>query len=146
MKTFFKEIFEYHHHFNQALIKEIDKHLNDIPERSSLMFCHMLNAHQIWNARIMLIKEFGVHQTYSLEEAKNIDSLNYKNSLKIISDFDLSTNITYSNSKGDRFVNTVQDILFHATNHHTHHRAQIISDFRQSGITPLATDYIFYKR
>ncbi|MBL7865765.1 MAG: damage-inducible protein DinB, partial [Cyclobacteriaceae bacterium] len=54
--------------------------------------------------------------------------------------------VQYTNTKGQSFSNTVRDILFHVANHTTHHRGQIISDFRQSGIQPLVTDFIFYIR
>ena len=53
MISFFKEIFEYHHHFNQNLIGEIEKYIKALPNRSHPLYCHILNAHKIWNARIM---------------------------------------------------------------------------------------------
>lgn len=44
------------------------------------------------------------------------------------------------------FTNTIGDILFHIVNHSTYHRGQIASDFRESDIEPLNTDYIMFKR
>ena len=146
MKSLFREIFEYHLHYNQLLVDEFEKHLEKLPERSFPLYCHNLNAHQIWNARILDIEPFGVRAVHELGECKDINQKNHENTLKILDEIDLNHTLKYSNSKGKEFSNTVQEILFHVANHHTHHRGQIISDFRNSGIDPLVTDYIFYKR
>lgn len=58
----------------------------------------------------------------------------------------LKKKISYKNSRGERFENSVRDILFHVINHSTYHRGQIATDCKLHGMTPLATDYIFYKR
>lgn len=146
MTSLFKDIFTYHHHFNQKLVEEFKLHLANLPERSFPLFCHMLNAHQIWNARILKEQEFGVQQQHTLEQCALIDETNFITTLKILETVDLESVTTYKNSKGQSFSNSVRDILFHVANHTTHHRGQIISDFRQSGIPPLVTDYIFYRR
>lgn len=146
MTALFRDIFTYHHHFNQKLIEEFRLHGQHLPERSFPLFCHVLNAHQIWNARILKAEEFGVHQQHALEQTALIDETNFTTTLKILETVDLESTITYKTSKGVPYSNLVRDVLFHAANHTTHHRGQIISDFRQSGIPPLVTDYIFFKR
>lgn len=146
MKEFFIDIFKYHHHFNRQLIDQLMEIKDALPARTLPLFCHILNAHQIWNSRIMGDKEFGVHDTHALEACKDIDDQNHRQTLKIISGHDLEKKIKYRNSKGMEFTNSIAEILFHISNHSTHHRAQVISDLRQSGITPIPTDYIFYKR
>lgn len=146
MKDLFQDIFSYHYHFNQKLVEEFRLHRDKLPERSFPLFCHMLNAHQIWNARILKTAELGVQQLHTLEQCGPIDKTNYETTLKILDVVDLESVIDYKTSRGQPFTNVVRDILFHAANHHTHHRGQIISDFRQSGVEPLVTDYIFFKR
>lgn len=146
MISLFKDIFEYHHHFNQKLILEIKNNFSQLPERTFPLFCHVLNAHQIWNARILHVATFGVQQLHDLEACGNIDDQNYSNTLQLLNTIDLKTVTSYKNSKSQEFSNTVRDILFHVANHTTHHRGQIISDFRQKGISPIVTDYIFFKR
>lgn len=146
MKAFFKDIFEYHNHFNQKLIEELIANENTLPERTVPLFSHSINAQQIWNARIIEKEKFGVHEVHALEECKRIDNDNYQQTLKILNERDLDEMIIYKNSKGTEFNNSVQQILFHVSNHFSHHKGQIISDLRQSGIEPIITDYIFYKR
>jgi len=147
MKPFFKEIFQYHNHFNQKLRIEIKKHYDVLPESTFPLFCHILNAHHIWNARILnQPPHFTVWQRQELEACEAIDNANYTNTLKAIDSCDFDRVIGYKTSKGDEFANTIRDILFHVVNHSTHHKGQIISDFRRLGIDPIITDYIFYKR
>ncbi|MBL7849063.1 MAG: damage-inducible protein DinB [Cyclobacteriaceae bacterium] len=146
MVALFRDIFAYHHHFNQKLIDELKKHEAVLPARTIPLFAHVINAHQIWNARILGLAEFGVQQLHQLADMAQLDETNYLATQKILDSVDLEKTITYKTSKGQPYTNLVRDILFHAANHTTHHRGQIISDFRQSGIQPLVTDYIFYKR
>lgn len=146
MKSYFKEIFEYHHHFNQKLIHEFYIHIDHLSEHTYSMFCHILNAHQIWNSRILNKEGFGVNQLHDLNNCKNIDTINLNDTMTILNEKDLNSDVFYQNSKGNKFRNSIKDILFHVVNHTTHHRAQIISDFRRNNIQPLITDYIFYKR
>ena len=146
MKDFFIDIFNYHHTFNQKLIDQINAHIQTIPDETYALFCHVLNAYQVWNSRILQLTPFGVQQIHHLEDCKAIDDTNFINTLNILNAVDLKSEITYKNSKGEKFTNSVQDILFHVNNHSTHHKAQLASKFRSLGITPLATDFIFYKR
>lgn len=147
MKEFFKDLFEYHRHFNQKMADLFIAESSRISARTIPLFCHSVNAHQIWNTRILKNEQpLGVHQLHSLEFCKDLDLSNYTNTLRILSEVSLSERIRYQTSRGDAFENSVQEILFHVVNHFTHHRGQLVSDLRQSGIEPLVTDYIFYKR
>lgn len=146
MKTFFKDIFEYHHYFNQLLADVFLENKDRISARSIPLFSHVINAQQIWNARIRGSEEQGVHDVHSLKECREVDAANFKNSLEILEGFDMEKMIRYSNSKGVEYENSVREILFHVSNHSTHHKGQLISDLRSCGIEPPVTDYIFYKR
>ena len=146
MKDFFEDIFAYQHHFNQLLADLLIENAESVSERSALLFSHMINAHQVWNSRILGEKSFGVWDMRPLEENKSLDGANYNDTLKILSQFDFAQPIEYKTSRGDELSNTVREILFHASNHHTHHRAQIVANLRQNGVEPIMTDYIFFKR
>lgn len=146
MKEFFRDIFEYHHHFNQKLIVQLLENENAISKKVIPLLSHTINAHQIWNARITESEELGVNQIHTLNECAAIDAQNFEDTLGILNTRELSETVSYTNSKGAAFKNTVQQILFHISNHFSHHKGQIIFDLRQSGIAPLVTDYIFYKR
>ena len=146
MKDFFKDIFEYHHHFNQKLIEQLIKNQNSVSDSTIPILSHTINAQQIWNSRITNSKKLGVHAEHTLLECKKIDNENYVETIRIINEYELTKKIIYSNSKGVEFYNSIQQILYHIVNHFSHHKGQIISDIRQNGIDPIVTDYIFYKR
>ncbi|MES2238911.1 MAG: DinB family protein [Bacteroidota bacterium] len=144
---FFKDAFEYNWHFNQELIQLFEKQEQSIPEKSIELLNHLINAQQVWNERILNEKlSVSVWEIRSLENLKTINESNYNKSIGILDSIDLSQKIDYKNSSGIAFSNSVRDIIFHVINHATYHRAQIASDLKANGITPINTDYIFYKR
>ncbi|MBO9563066.1 MAG: hypothetical protein J7621_09845 [Niastella sp.] len=147
MKEFFKELFEYGHYFNQQLgVVFIDKS-DKTSEKSVKLYNHILNAHQIWNNRINPQQQlFGVWEMHLLQDLKEIELLNYEQSLSILDNFDLSEIVHYTNVRNQAFSYSVRDMLFHAINHTTYHWAQIATEFRNNGIEPLAVDYVLYKR
>ena len=146
MKSFFKEIFKYHHKVNLALLNEIEKHFNVLPAKTFPLFCHNLNAHQIWNSRITKGSPFGVFDEYPMEKARVVENENFERTIRILDERKMEEVVHYINTKGQSLEDNIRDILFHVGNHHTHHRGQIIADFRASGIPPLVTDYIYQRK
>lgn len=146
MKENFLELFEYNHHFNQKLIELVLTHKMVISEKTQKLVNHLINAQQIWNARILNLEQFEVWQINDWAELSKIDANNYETTLKIVNEHDLDFVIEYTNSKDETFSNKIKDVLYHVINHSTYHRAQIATDLKQNGIEPINTDYIFYKR
>lgn len=147
MKQFFAGLFEYSHHYNQKIADVVISNPDNISEKALKLLSHILNAHQVWNNRIDATdKPFGVWDMHSTEDLKAIDKGNYEHSLLILDKYNLSETLHYSNTKGQAFENSIQDILFHVINHSTYHRAQIATELKQRHIEPPATDYIFFKR
>ncbi|MDG3584117.1 DinB family protein [Galbibacter pacificus] len=146
MKQFFKELFEYSHHFNQELSDIFIDKPDKTSEKAVKLFNHLLNAHQIWNNRINPEQPtFGVWELHDTKDLKNIDKINYEQTMQILDKFDLNGNLNYTNTKGQVFNNSIQNICFHIINHSTYHRGQIATEFKLHGIEPLVTDYILYK-
>ena len=147
MKIFFNQLFDYNFFCNKQLI-EICSAAESVPERSVELFSHLLNAHHIWNTRILGEKSrYDVWQLHDVEDWGDLHYENQRSSFDITSNADdFELRIDYENSKGRLFTNTLQDILFHVINHSTHHRAQIVMDFRKNGMEPPSLDYVFYKR
>lgn len=147
MKVFFNQLFDYNFYCNKKLIEECTK-LESVPEKSILLFSHVLNAHHIWNARILDKKPvFAVWQLHKLTNWGDIHYENQRNSFEILTNSEnFEKRIAYENSEGKAYTNTIQDILFHIINHSTHHRSQISMDLRNNGLEPIPLDFIFYKR
>ncbi len=147
MKGFLQQLFDYNFYCNKKLIEQCTS-LDKVSEKSIQLFSHVLNAHHIWNHRIVgKPTEYTVWQLHDMKDWEDLHYSNQRASFEIITNTeDFNKRIDYENSKGRTYANDLKDILFHIVNHSTHHRGQILTDFRASGITPEALDYIFYKR
>ncbi|NNJ89356.1 MAG: damage-inducible protein DinB [Eudoraea sp.] len=147
MEEFFNELFDYNFFCNKQLIEAFAE-LEKVPEKSTKLFSHILNAHNIWNARIAGIPAtLKVWQEHDVKSWEDIHYENQRTTFEIITgNDDYEERIDYENSEGRLFTNTKQDMLFHIINHSTHHRAQILADLREHGIEPISLDYVFYKR
>ncbi|WP_431609860.1 DinB family protein [Chryseobacterium sp. 'Rf worker isolate 10'] len=146
MKEKLIDLFEYTYLFNIEMIKVISENRELVDDKTISLINHTLNAQQIWNARILGETTFEVWQINPFESLIEINHGNFLKSIDIINNLDLDTKIEYQNSRGTKFENTIFEMLFHAVNHSTYHRGQINSLFKQNGIIPVLTDYIFYKR
>lgn len=144
---FLKDIYEYNHHFNQKLIGLFENSKNELPEKCLKLLSHTINAHTIWNCRIQgKIPETGVWELHALDKLRKSENEEYQVSIEILKVRPLDEKIQYQNSKGLEFTNSIYEILFHVANHSNYHRAQIATLVKDSGVEPLVTDYIFYKR
>lgn len=146
MKEKLIDLFEYTYHFNLEMIKVVSENRKIVDDKTISLINHTLNAQQIWNARILSEITFEVWQINPFESLVEINHENFLKSIDIITNLDLEKRIEYQNSRGTKFENSIFEMLFHAVNHSTYHRGQINSLFKQNGITPVLTDYIFYKR
>ncbi|MBS9464099.1 damage-inducible protein DinB [Flagellimonas sp. 389] len=147
MKAFLHQLFDYNFYCNKKLIERCAA-MKEVPEKSAELFNHILNAHHTWNKRIVgKPTDFPLSHIHSIENWEDIHYENQRSSFEIITNTeDFSKRIDYESSEGRTFANELKDILFHIVNHSTHHRGQILADFRVKGIEPESLDYIFYKR
>lgn len=148
MKSFFTELFEYNRHLNNELIRTMLQNKATVSERSLKLINHILNAHEIFNCRVEPAgyASPAPWDMRPLEELSAINENNYQVSLGIIRLYDFETEVMYATSTGMQMQNTVRDILFHVVNHGTYHRAQIATDFRNTGIAPQVGDWVVWKR
>lgn len=141
-----KELIRYTELADAKMIDTFHKAGKPMPEAERL-FSHILNSQYIWVSRIR--REMAKLDRFDLHDIKDFAGLHQQNIsglLHLAEESDLSTVVEYSNSKGEKFADTIFDILFHVVNHSTYHRAQVATQFRINGITPPVTDYIFLKR
>lgn len=109
------------------------------------LLSHLLTAQAVWINRIKgrtLPNE--IWPNLSTPEIEHLLKENPEKLKKLIPKEDVT--VSYKNSKGKEFSNTVQEILIHLTIHGQHHRAQISQLLRNNGTPPPATDFIFFLR
>ncbi|MDE3742352.1 DinB family protein [Maribacter polysaccharolyticus] len=147
MKVFFNDLLDYNFFCNKKLIDACKKS-NGVPDKSLELFSHILNAHHLWNARILSKPAaYSVWQLQPISAWEDIHYDNQRNSFDIVTQTnDFEKRIDYENTQERLFTNSIQEMLFHIINHSTHHRAQIAMDFRANGLEPINMDYAFYKR
>lgn len=147
MKAFFTNLYIYQRHYNLKTLELFETYGSATPERCLYLFSHMLNAHHIWNSRILQqAPEVGVFEVHSLYRMRELIDGNHQSSLHIIEHEDFNRRFEYVNSQGDAFSNLIEEIMFHVVNHTTYHRGQIMADLRQAGLEPVSTDYSTYTR
>lgn len=114
------------------------------------LFGHLLNAQQIWYRRAIGedFDDLELWPKLSLEECKTIHSSIPDKWTKLLeaNREEPDTLITYKNTRGESFETMLSDILHHLIIHGQHHRAQIATLIRESGLTPPTTDFIYYTR
>jgi uncharacterized damage-inducible protein DinB len=115
--------------------------------RISELISHVIHAHRIWLDRIagrdISVEVFGIN-TYAV--LKQLAMKNHYETALIIDGGKLQETVTYTNTKGLRFSNTVSEIFMHVFNHATYHRGQINQLLVQEGRKPMVSDFIVYHR
>jgi len=107
---------------------------------------HLLHAQIIWYNRVLEIHEkVSLWPELSLEEC--LELISGSSAIDLNKLVPKANEICiYKNSKGESFQTKVAEIIQHIIIHGQHHRAQIALLLRQKGITPPATDLIFFTR
>ncbi len=147
MKAFIQDLFEYNRHCNRQIIGVLSGNPAAADEKGLSILSHMLNAHHIWNKRITGDPSaHAVWSVHSINDTDRIDEENHQVTLQLLIAEDLQRIVRYTTSVGTPFANPVLNILFHVINHSTYHRGQLALKFRDWGLDPVPTDYIFYKR
>jgi len=116
------------------------------PPRSLQFMAHIVAAERLWLERLeQRAQTLPVWPDFTVEQCDSQaaeQSLHWKNFLEAISDAKLSSEITYTNSKGENWTSRVDDVLLHVIMHSAYHRGQVASDMRAAGFTPAYTDFI----
>ena len=146
MTEFFKRQFEYNFQINQVFIDSFRKKMP--PSEALRLLSHVVNAHFIWLQRMGL--ETEAPDVWEIHLPETLDVFNRE--LHQLTNQLLDQEgwqdrvINYKNTRGEAYMNTAKDILFHLVNHSTHHRAQISFLLRRMEIEPPKTDFIFWAR
>ena len=119
--------------------------------QAALILTHVLRAEEVWHARI----HGGEGPVAQLWESLPVEQLSplaqecargWQTLLGDLSADGLAGTVAYQNSKGERFEQSLNEVLEHVANHGTHHRGQIVLLLRQAGFAPPVTDLIAYQR
>ncbi|HQQ96828.1 MAG TPA: DinB family protein [Cyclobacteriaceae bacterium] len=147
MKGLLKELHEFSFLHNKTIGDLLLANEGRDIEKAIQLFSHILDAHHIWVSRINGVKnKIAVWEVLPVGRFGEVITDNFNQTMTILERVDLSTIVAYTNTQGNSYKNTVQDILLHVVNHTTYHRGQVAMELRKAGIAPPITDYIAYKR
>ncbi len=150
MKEYLSKLAKYNSWANERLTLSLrDQNISD--ESVLKLLSHIVLSEQIWMIRLKSGDYSGMNfwKTLRLAECNR----QWQENAKAFSDFlnakleaEFENLITYKNSKGIEFSNTIEDVLTHVFMHSSYHRAQIAREVRKLGKTPAYTDYIQFIR
>ena len=147
MQGFLQQLFDYNFLCNKLLIEQCGA-MAPIPGECQRLFSHILDAHHIWNQRILgEAPEYGLWEIHPHDVWGDIHYNNQRTTFEIMTNsHNFQERVEYTNSQGRPFTSDIGDILFQIINHSTHHRGQILAQLRAHGTEPPKLDYIFYRR
>lgn len=116
------------------------------PDASVALLAHIAAAEWLWLGRMAYdVKRIAVWPSLTLlqcaEELRELEFA-WDGFFEQVLPDRLGSSFEYTNSKGERFTSTVQDILMHVILHGEHHRGQVARQVREAAGEPAYTDFI----
>ncbi|HEY7615760.1 MAG TPA: DinB family protein [Terriglobales bacterium] len=144
MRNYFERMFRYDDWANRQVLAAL-RAAAVLPARPLELIAHVLSAERLWLERLrQQVQTFPVWPRFTLEQCE-MQAVELPNLWKEFLDEprqDGSRLITYENTIGETWSNTVDDILTHVIMHSAYHRGQIATAMRAAGVTPAYTDFI----
>lgn len=150
-----EQMFSYHVWATERLLTFIDMNCPELYAENvesvfpsiRATFEHIYEIDRSWFTRINgnEVEMEAALCTTALGAKTSLSKLHSK-MLQYFNNSDSSLAITYHNSTGAKFVNTLDDLLVHLANHGTYHRGNITAMLHSLGHKSISTDYIYYLR
>lgn len=146
MLEYLARLFAYDHWANREALRSL-KATGRPPERSLKVLAHIGAAERLWLDRMLKQRQsMPVWPALTLEQCEalleEMAAAWKKYFGGLLSPSQLAQQVEYTNTKGEWWSSSVQDILTHVIIHSGYHRGQIASDVRASGHEPAYTDFI----
>ncbi|MFJ5762091.1 DinB family protein [Neobacillus sp. NPDC093182] len=144
-----QSMFKHLHWANQRILETLQN--SEENKQANNLFSHTLHAENVWYTRLKGAdsSHLPIWAEVSLEscvEMVNQNHHNYAEFLSMLSNIDLDQLVSYKNSKGTEFQDSIRDILTHVALHGQYHRGQINQLLRASDLEPINVDFITFKR
>jgi uncharacterized damage-inducible protein DinB len=145
LADYLRRQFAYDEWANREVLNAI-RAAGDANQRSLQLVSHILAAELVWLERLK-----GQPQSVPVWPQPDLAQCEAQAAklggqwlefLDLITAGDVSQSISYRNSKGEEWTNTIVDVLTHVVMHSAYHRGQIATHMRATGQTPAFTDFI----
>jgi uncharacterized damage-inducible protein DinB len=136
--------FAYNHWANREALRSL--RAGSFSDRTRKLMAHVAATERLWYERLLgRPQTTPVWPDLTLEQsAALVDEMAgcWREYLAELSPEGLQAVTAYTNSKGEPWRNTVQDVLTHVVMHSGYHRGQIAAQVRSEGGEPAYTDFI----
>lgn len=135
---------------NQRILETLES-IEDENQEGRRLFSHILFAEKIWITRLQGLNSsrLPLWSDVNIEVCAELVKQNEDSSTALLTKLantDLEQLISYTNSKGIEFKNSVRDILTHVALHGQYHRGQINARLRADDNEPVDVDFITFVR
>ena len=143
-------MYEHLYWANQCILKTLQSIEYENQEVRRL-FSHILLAEKVWITRLRGLdsSRLPIWSDVNNDECSELIKQNeesFRAFLANLKNNDLDKLIIYTNSKGEEFKNSIEDILTHIALHGQYHRGQINLRLREKGFEPVNIDFITFVR
>lgn len=145
-----KQMYAHLHWANQQILETLQKHGN-VPLQVLDLFSHILFSERVWITRLKGgdTSQIPIWSPVSLDVCIALVKQNeerFTSILQSLTQERYNQALSYTNSKGITFTNSVQEILTHVALHGQYHRGQINARLRTEGLEPVNIDFITFVR
>lgn len=120
------------------------------PTQALDLMAHLVGAEHEWLCRVLgKPSTHAIWPKLSIERCTTIAHANHAGFAALVDEATTGGGerlITYRNSRGTEWTNTLEDILLHVAMHGVYHRGQVALLVRASGGDAIGTDYILHTR
>ena len=144
LHSYLNKLFEFDDWANREVVTSL-RTMPYAPHKAVRLMAHIVATEFVWLARLNHQPDPPVWPAWNLQEISdqrqklNSSITSYLASLAMEG---LEEEVTYKNTKGETWTNSIGDILMHVVMHSAYHRGQIAMVLRDSGVTPPYTDFI----
>lgn len=153
----FRRLFDHLAWADALAYGEVSNLPSDAPQRARAitLYAHIAAAEHVWLARLRgRAPEYAVWPDLEPAAARALAGTaaagfrEYIDALAVTdgSADPFGTIVSYHNSRGDAFTNSIADVLTHVALHGSYHRGQLALLARDASVTPMLTDYIAFVR
>jgi uncharacterized damage-inducible protein DinB len=114
---------------------------------------HLLVADRIWLGRILegqapplKLDQILYGDFVALEVARRAEDQRFVHAIESMAPDRFRSTFEYRNTRGERFVQPMREVLAHVFNHQTHHRGQVHDQLSQTSVPPPELDLIYFLR
>ena len=148
MKKQLTTLLEYEKWANARILDALAQ-LKETDEKCLEIMAHILLVQAVWYSRMDDKAAPPVWAKKSLNECRETYTVNNMLLAAFMAkqnDDALARTVKYQNTKGEKFNNSVTQILTHLFNHSTYHRGQIVERLKGKLPAMPVTDYIVFLR